>query len=199
MVVGKAPPATNGMPAIVLLEPQPPVEPPLEVARPVMDQVSLEFIPKLLFVRTGQPVEFLNSDEVIHNINVKDDATNEQSFNVAIPNGVTYRHTFTRDGFYTVVCDIHPLMVASFSSSSPFNTIAQSDGAFVFENVAPGPPRGHGVRGRSTAGPLDRGPSRTDGGEYRRSVASSRPGRRVTMSAFPSNRGNARVDSRIVP
>jgi plastocyanin len=130
------------MPAIVLLEPQPPLEPPVEAAAPVMDQLSLEFVPKLLFVRTGQPVEFLNSDEVLHNINVKDDATNEQAFNVAIPNGVTYRHTFKQDGFYNVVCDIHPLMAASIvSSSSPFSTIAENDGTFAFENVAPGPYR----------------------------------------------------------
>lgn len=107
-----------------------------------MDQVSLTFTPALLFVRTGQPVEFRNSDEPLHNINVKDDATREQAFNVAIPNGATYRHTFTRDGFYNVVCDIHPTMAASIvSSSTPFTTFADSKGAFVFEDVAPGPYR----------------------------------------------------------
>lgn len=106
----------------------------------MMDQVSLTFTPALLFVRTGQPVEFRNSDETLHNMNVKDDATKQQAFNVAIPTGAMYHHTFKRDGFYSVVCDIHPAMAASIiSSSTPYTTIADREGNFVFEDVAPGP------------------------------------------------------------
>lgn len=105
----------------------------------MMDQVSLTFTPALLFVRTGQPVEFRNSDETLHNINVKDDATKEPAFNVAIPTGAAYRHTFKRDGFYNVVCDIHPAMAASIiSSSTAYTTVADREGNFVFEDVAPG-------------------------------------------------------------
>ena len=138
-VVGKALAAVNGVPAIVLLEPQPPRELPPQTKEPVMDQISLTFIPGLLFVRTGQPTEFRNSDETLHNINVKEDATKEQAFNIAIPTGVTYNHTFKRDGFYTVVCDIHPTMAATFVSiSTPYATIADVKGNFIFDDVAPG-------------------------------------------------------------
>ena len=138
-LIGKAPKATNGMSALVILEPQTPLELPSQAVKPVMDQISLTFIPGLLFVRTGQPVEFRNSDETLHNINVKDDATKEQAFNVAIPTGATYNHTFKRDGLYTVACDIHSGMAAVIiSSSTPFTTIADAEGNFVFENVAPG-------------------------------------------------------------
>ena len=105
-----------------------------------MDQVSMTFIPALLFVRTGQPAEFRNSDETLHNINVKEDATKAQAFNIAIPTGVTYNHTFKRDGFYTVVCDIHPAMAATIiSTSTPYATIADVKGNFIFDDVAPGP------------------------------------------------------------
>ena len=138
-LIGKAPKATNGMSALVILEPQTPLELPSQTVKPVMDQISLTFIPGLLFVRTGQPVEFRNSDETLHNINVKDDATKEQAFNVAIPTGAIYNHTFKRDGLYTVACDIHPGMAAVIiSSTTPFTTIADPEGHFVFENVAPG-------------------------------------------------------------
>ena len=138
-LIGKAPKATNGMSALVILEPQTPLELPSQAVKPVMDQISLTFIPGLLFVRTGQPVEFRNSDETLHNINVKDDATKEQAFNVALPTGVTYNHTFKRDGLYNVGCDIHAGMSAVIiSSSTPFTTIADPQGNFVFENVAPG-------------------------------------------------------------
>ena len=138
-LIGRAPKATNGMSALVILKPQTPLELPSQAVKPVMDQISLTFIPGLLFVRTGQPVEFRNSDETLHNINVKDDATKEQAFNVALPTGVTYNHTFKRDGLYNVGCDIHAGMAAVIiSSSTPFTTIADGKGNFVFEDVAPG-------------------------------------------------------------
>ena len=138
-LIGKAPKATNGMSALVILEPQTPLELPSQTVKPVMDQISLTFVPGLLFVRTGQPVEFRNSDETLHNINVKDDATKEQAFNVAIPTGAIYNHTFKHDGLYNVACDIHSGMAAVIiSSSTPFTTIADPQGNFVFENVAPG-------------------------------------------------------------
>jgi hypothetical protein len=104
-----------------------------------MDQVGLTFGPELLLVRTGQPVEFRNNDDTLHNVNVKHDETREQAFNVAIPTGGTYEHTFARDGFYRVGCDIHPAMTASiFSASTPFTALAATDGGFTFADVPPG-------------------------------------------------------------
>ena len=63
----------------------------------------------------------------------------KQAFNVAIPTGAIYNHTFKHDGLYNVACDIHSGMAAVIiSSSTPFTTIADPQGNFVFENVAPG-------------------------------------------------------------
>jgi hypothetical protein len=91
-------------------------------------------------VRTGQPAEFRNSDDVLHNVNVKHEETREQQFNVAIPTGGAFEHTFGRDGFYRVGCDIHPAMTASiFAATTPFTTLAGSDGGFAFDGVPPGP------------------------------------------------------------
>ena len=104
-----------------------------------MDQVSATFTPDLLFVRTGQPVEFRNSDDTLHNVHVGNEDTKEPSFNVAIPTGEKYVYTFTKDGFYHVGCDIHPAMSAEIvSASTPFVMRAGSDGAFYFSDVPPG-------------------------------------------------------------
>ena len=87
-----------------------------------MDQVALTFLPGVLIVRTGQPVEFRNSDDVLHNVRVSEDATKAGTFNVAIPIGEDYRFTFERDGFHNVGCDIHPGMAATiYSSQSPYS------------------------------------------------------------------------------
>ena len=104
-----------------------------------MDQVSLTFTPAMLLARTGQPVEFRNSDETLHNVHVGNIETKEPAFNVAIPTGEHYTYTFTKDGFYHVGCDIHPAMAADILAvSTPFAMIAESDGRFAFADVPPG-------------------------------------------------------------
>lgn len=139
-VTGQAPPAAGSYPAIVVLEPIGGGPMPEQAAPPVMDQVQQTFIPSVLLVRTGQPVDFKNNDDVLHNVRVREDATKEPSFNVAIPTGETYKHTFARDGFYDVGCDIHPGMSAQImASSSPWMVVADASGAFTIPNVPNGP------------------------------------------------------------
>jgi len=104
-----------------------------------MDQVQQTFTPPVLLVRTGQPTEFRNNDDVLHNVRVREDATKLPAFNVAIPTGEKYLYSFPRDGFYDVGCDIHPGMFAQIvSTSSPYATIADTDGNFVIDGVPPG-------------------------------------------------------------
>jgi len=135
-VVGTVP---TGAIAIVVLEPKDGRSFAPQTEKPVMDQVGLTFGPELLLVRTGQPVEFRNNDDTLHNVNVKQDETREQAFNVAIPTGANFEHTFKRDGFYRVACDIHPAMAASiFSASTPFAAVADSNGRFTFTDVPEG-------------------------------------------------------------
>ena len=130
---------SGGGTAVVVLEPNGARTFPPQDEKPVMDQVGLTFGPELLLVRTGQPVEFRNNDDTLHNVNVKHEETREQAFNVAIPTGGAYVHTFPRDGFYRVGCDIHPAMAASiFSASTPYTAVAERDGRFTFADVPSG-------------------------------------------------------------
>ena len=137
MVAGRAP-VSGGQPSLVVLEPKKP-DGSVQQSRPVMDQVAVTFIPDVLIVRTGQPVEFRNSDDVLHNVRVSEDATKAGTFNVAIPIGEDYTYTFERDGFYNVGCDIHPGMSATiYSSPSPYAAMTDAGGQFEIHNVAPG-------------------------------------------------------------
>jgi plastocyanin len=139
VLVGKAPAATGGLPAVVILEPMEEQTFPPQQAPPVMDQISLTFTPPVLFARTGQPAQFRNSDEVLHNVRVRNDETKEPAFNVAIPTGAAYSYTFQTDGFYDVGCDIHPAMAAVIvSTTSPFTTLADQDGSFSLSGMPPG-------------------------------------------------------------
>ena len=139
-VTGKAPAAAGNFPSIIVLRPIGGGEPPPQSAPPSMDQEQQTFIPSLLLVRTGQPVNFLNHDDVLHNVRVRDDETKESAFNVAIPTGETYTHSFQRDGFYDVGCDIHPGMSAQIvASSSPYAVLADAAGSFTIPKVPNGP------------------------------------------------------------
>jgi len=137
-VSGTAPAPAGGV-VIVVLDPATPKEFPPQPETPVMDQVGQTFGPALLFVRTGQPVEFRNSDDTLHNVHVSNEETRSDAFNVAIPTGTSYTFKFPGDGFYHVGCDIHPAMAAEIvSTSTPYATLADADGRFVFEDVAAG-------------------------------------------------------------
>jgi plastocyanin len=140
IVKGKVAPPMPGATVIVVLEPKDDRSFPAQTEKPVMDQVGLTFGPPLLFVRTGQPVEFRNSDDTLHNVHVTNEDTHEGAFNVAIPTGGAYTYTFPRDGFYHVGCDIHPAMAAEIvSSTSPYAVVAERDGSFEVTDIAPGP------------------------------------------------------------
>ncbi len=139
VVSGRVPVVGGGTPSVVILKPTTAREYPPQPAKPVMDQVSLTFTPVLMLVRTGQPAEFRNSDDTLHNVRVREEATKEGTFNVALPTGGAYEHTFARDGFYDVGCDIHPGMAALVVAvSTPYSVLADAQGNYAIADVLPG-------------------------------------------------------------
>jgi len=138
VVAGRVPTGGPGQSSVVVLQPKAPVE-VAQVLPPVMDQVALTFIPGVLVVRTGHPVDFRNSDDTLHNVRVNEDSTKAGTFNVAIPMGGDYRFTFEKEGFYNVGCDIHPAMSATiYASASPYATLSNTAGQFEIRDVPPG-------------------------------------------------------------
>jgi plastocyanin len=133
-IAGKAP---RG--AIVTLTPSPAREMPLPDGPAIMDQYAKQFVPDLLIVRVGQQVEFRNSEDSPHNVNVNRIPTGAQVFSVATAPYQKYVHTFTHPGQYAVACDIHPGMLATVvATATPLVAIAGDTGAFTFSDIAPG-------------------------------------------------------------
>lgn len=140
VVTGRVPVTTSGIPAVVILEPRHQNDQlPAPSSIPVMDQVARSFIPPILFVRIDHATEFRNSDDELHNINVRDGVTHQQAFNVAVPTGEQYAYTFKGSGVYDVSCDIHAGMSAQIvATSTPYATLADGDGRFMFPDVVRG-------------------------------------------------------------
>jgi plastocyanin len=141
-IVGRAPKAREEeAPAVVVLHSLTPLKYPDQTARPLMDQMARRFTPGVMVVRTGQPADFRNDDDVIHNVRVRERNTelDEPAFNIALTQGGSYLFTFKKDAIYDVKCDMHQNMSGVVvSSSSPYSAVADEDGAFTIDNVQPG-------------------------------------------------------------
>jgi hypothetical protein len=122
----------------VWLEPQFEYEFPRPEGAGYMDQQGQMFIPDTLLARTGQPVHFRSSEDVLHNVRViRTDRT--PIFNVATPPFGQYTHTFDEPGVYDVSCDIHTAMRATlYITSTPYVGTSDADGRYTFVNVVPG-------------------------------------------------------------
>ena len=123
--------------AIVTLLPAQPA--PMPEGPAVMDQYAKQFVPNVLYVRVGQPVEFRNSEDMPHNVTVMRRGTGAEVFNVSTEPQQKYVHTFDRVGQFDVTCDIHPGMQATLiATHSPLATIADDGGRFSLPDVKTG-------------------------------------------------------------
>jgi len=110
---------------VVVLEPRTPREFAPQSDKPVMDQVGQAFGPEVLLVRTGEPVEFRNSDDTLHNVRVSHEETRTSAFNVAIPTGEAYTYTFERDGFPITLHQIGTLGSDRVHEQAPTSTLTR--------------------------------------------------------------------------
>lgn len=112
---------------------------PLPEGPAVMDQYSKQFVPNILYVRVGQPVEFRNSEDMGHNVTVHRRGTGAEIFNVGTEPQQKHVHTFDRSGQYDVLCDLHPGMQATvIAATSPTATVSDDGGRFTISNVPAG-------------------------------------------------------------
>jgi plastocyanin len=141
LIVGSAPAAVNDVPSVIVLRSRTPLRYPAPADKPMMDQVARVFTPGVLVVQTGQPASFRNDDDVLHNVRVREREKEgaDWIFNIVLPQGGSYSHTFDRDGIFEVRCDMHQNMSAFvISASTPYSAVADANGAFTIGSVQPG-------------------------------------------------------------
>jgi len=107
----------------------------------VMDQKQLLFQPHILAVQLGTTVDFLNSDNVQHNIFWPAVSGNKKmSHNMGTwPKGETRSFKFDTPGVVPLLCNVHPEM-SGFIIIVPTPYYAESDagGDYKIENVPDG-------------------------------------------------------------
>jgi len=75
----------------------------------VVDQVGQKFSVPTLTVKAGKTVDFMNSDDVNHNITIIDANGNADDRGIQKPN-TTIPVTFDKAGDFVVRCSVHPRM-----------------------------------------------------------------------------------------
>ena len=110
---------------------------PAAAVKPRLDQRNLDFSPRILAVRVGTVVDFPNNDRVFHNVFSFHDG---KRFDLGLyPGGTVKQVRFDQPGLSRIFCNIHPNMAAYVMVvDTPHYSVADTDGRFTIEGVAPG-------------------------------------------------------------
>ena len=103
------------------------------------NQKNLMFQPHVLAVLAGTTVDFLNSDDVMHNVFSPDKCADK--FNLGTwPKGQIRSYTFKNAGCQAVVlCNVHPEMEAwVVVTGTPYFAVSAKDGSYEIKDVPPG-------------------------------------------------------------
>jgi plastocyanin len=105
----------------------------------VVDQKGCLFLPHVTVARVGQPVEFRNSDPVLHNVRGK--SSQAQGFNVAQPiQGMKTTKTLKKPEVGMLLhCDVHYWMDSYLHVlPHPFYAVTGADGTFNLADLPAG-------------------------------------------------------------
>jgi plastocyanin len=131
--------AKNGGDAVVYVDKIASKEfpPPKDHAK--IDQKNLSFKPRVLPILAGTTVDFLNSDEVLHNVFSPDQCAGK--FNLGSwPKGQTKSFTFKQAGCMpTLLCNVHPEMEGFVVVlETPYFAVSDKDGNYTIKDVPAG-------------------------------------------------------------
>src|SRR5262245_11245732 len=112
---------------------------PLPQEPVLLDQLKCRFAPRVIGIRTGQPLAIRNSDPLLHN--VRADGKVNRPFNMGHPiQGTTFNRTFTTsEVMVPFKCDVHGWMRAWVGvMDHPFFGVSGANGRVTLAGLPPG-------------------------------------------------------------
>jgi plastocyanin len=103
-----------------------------------IDQKNLIFIPHVLPVVVGTTVQFLNSDNVLHNVFSPDEVAAKVNLGTWPP-GEIRTHVFDKVGSAALLCNVHTEMESYVVvCQNPFFAVTDENGNYTIKDVPPG-------------------------------------------------------------
>jgi plastocyanin len=104
-----------------------------------LDQTGCHYVPHVLGVRTGQPLEIVNSDNTMHNVHGMPETNREFNFGQPV-SGMKQDVTFTApEVLIPFKCDVHSWMNAYIGVvDNPYFAVSGNGGTFELRTVPPG-------------------------------------------------------------
>jgi plastocyanin len=105
----------------------------------VLDQEKCRYVPRVVGVQTGQPLEIRNSDSVLHNVHAVPKQNREFNRSQALK-GMADTHVFSvGELMVPFKCDVHSWMTAYVGVlDHPFHAVTGADGTFTLAGLPPG-------------------------------------------------------------
>ena len=109
-------------------------------AEPVrLDQQGCRYVPHVIGVRAGQPLEVINSDDTLHNVHAVPDVNREFNFPQSTKGQRTSRTFTASEVMVPLKCDLHPWMKAYVGVvEHPYFAVTTGGGRFDLKNLPPG-------------------------------------------------------------
>ena len=121
---------THGLGERVFAVPQEPVD---------SDQRGCVFIPRILTVRVDQPLRFINSDPIAHNVHGWPQQTRPWNLSLGVMGASKTIRIRTQENIIPVTCDIHGWMQAYVAVfDHPYFALTDTGGKFSLSKVPPG-------------------------------------------------------------
>lgn len=107
----------------------------------VMDQKGCRYVPHVIGVMAGQPVQFVNSDATAHNVDIAPKVAGNPTVNFSqAPGPGSDQKAFPKPELMIPVrCDMHPWMQGFINVvANPFYAVSDSTGHYIIRGVPPG-------------------------------------------------------------
>jgi plastocyanin len=105
----------------------------------ILDQQRCAYVPKVLGLQVGQPLEIRNSDQTLHNVHALPEKSD--GFNIGMPQkGMSaVRKLSVPEILVRIKCDVHPWMAAYVGVvAHPFHAVTAEDGTYELSGLPAG-------------------------------------------------------------
>ena len=115
------------------------IAPPAPAAAIEVNQLGCFYAPHVLGARVGQPITFINSDPMYHNVRGESEVNSTFNLDMPAKDQRITRTLMRQEVMVKTRCDVHPWMASWIGvMAHPWFAVSDASGAFSLDGVPPG-------------------------------------------------------------